>query len=69
MTGPTSHFSTSVRDIGRRCLVSNCAPSRFKEKPVAPVKPKRQTLERRLKKLESEAAELREQLKNLATEG
>ncbi len=43
-----------------------------KKKPVTPVKPKpvpRKTLERRLKKLESEAAQLREQLKNHGTEG
>jgi hypothetical protein len=58
---------------GRRTLVAYepvgwLAPP---PKPLKPVKPKpvpRKTLERRLKKLESEAAQLREELKNYGTE-
>jgi hypothetical protein len=37
-------------------------------KPVKPKPPRRETLQRRLQKVESEAAQLREQLKNLPTE-
>lgn len=36
-----------------------------KPKPAKPKPPPRKTLERRLKKLEAEAADLRERLKNL----
>jgi hypothetical protein len=57
--------------VGRRAAYERVGWVAPKPKPIKSVKPeppRRENLQRRLQKLESEAAQLREQLENLTTE-
>jgi len=62
------HTCACLRSVVAYERVGWLAPKPKPIKPVKPKPPRRQTIERRLRKLESEAAQLREQLENLRTE-
>jgi hypothetical protein len=62
------HTCACLRSVVAYERVGWVAPKPKPIKSVNPKPPRRETLERRLQKLESEAAQLREQLANLRTE-
>ncbi|BBY05408.1 hypothetical protein [Mycobacterium noviomagense] len=62
------HTCACLRSVVAYQRVGWVAPKPKPIKPVKPKPPRRETLQRRLQKLESEAAQLREQLKNLPRE-